>query len=72
MTTEDEEKAEVLNAFFMSVFKGQTSYPQGTPLSDLVAHLGSRLNPPQFRRKQSETYYFNWTATSPWGQMGFL
>lgn len=30
MTTEDTEKAEVLNAFFTFVFKRQTSYPQGT------------------------------------------
>ena len=29
MATEDEEKAEVLNAFLASVFKSQTSYPQG-------------------------------------------
>ena len=39
VTTEDKEKAEVLNAFFTSVFKSQTSYPQGTPLSDLVASM---------------------------------
>ena len=30
VTTEDKEKAQVLNALFMSVFKSQTSYPQGT------------------------------------------
>jgi len=40
VTTEDKEKAEVLNAFFMSVFKSQTSYPQGTPLPDLGAREG--------------------------------
>ena len=28
VTTEDKDKAEVPNAFFTSVFKGQTSYPQ--------------------------------------------
>ena len=30
MTTEDKEKAEVLNAFFTSAFKSQTNYPWGT------------------------------------------
>ena len=35
VTTEDKEKAEVLNAFFTSIFKSQTSYPQGTRLSEL-------------------------------------
>ena len=32
VTTEDKEKAEVLYAFYTSVFKSQISYPQGTPL----------------------------------------
>ena len=36
MTTEDKEKAEVLNAFSTSVFKCQTSYLQGTLPSDLA------------------------------------
>ena len=30
MTTEEKEKAEVLNAFFTSAFNSQISYPQGT------------------------------------------
>jgi len=45
VTTEDKEKAEVLNAFFTSVFKDQTAYPQGTPLSDLVVFAGEQTKP---------------------------
>ena len=74
-TTEDKEKAEVLNAFFTSVFKDQTAYPQGTPLSDLGVLAGEQTKPPlplpRFRRTQSETYCSYWTASSPWGQMRF-
>ena len=46
VTTENKEKAEILNAFFTPVFKSQTSYSQGTPLSDLVVLAGEQTNPP--------------------------
>ena len=46
VTTEDKEKAEVLNAFFTCVFKSQTSYPQGTPLSELAALAVEQTKPP--------------------------
>ena len=45
MTTEDKEKADVLNAFFTPVFKRQTSYPQVSPLSDLAALAGEQTKP---------------------------
>ena len=51
MTTEDKEKAEVLNAFFTSVFKDQTAYPQGTPLSDLVVLVGEQTKPPMIQEE---------------------
>ena len=35
VTTEDKKKAEILNAFFISAFNSQISYPQGTLCPDL-------------------------------------
>ena len=40
VTTEDKENEDVLNAFFTSVFKSQTSYRHVTPFSDLVVSAG--------------------------------
>ena len=70
MTTEDKEKADVLNAFFTSVFKSQTSYPQVSPLSDLAVLAGEQTKPPTIQ-EETETCYSNWTATSPGAQMRF-
>lgn len=35
ISTKDEDKTEILNAFFSSVFCGSTSYPQGTQPPEL-------------------------------------
>ena len=51
MTTEDKEKTEVLNAFFTPVLKSQASYPQGTPLSDLVVFAEEQAKPPTIQEE---------------------
>ncbi|XP_068516536.1 1-acylglycerol-3-phosphate O-acyltransferase PNPLA3-like [Anas acuta] len=45
MTTEDKEKAEILYAFFTSVFNSQTSYPWGTQPPDLKVWDGEQNKP---------------------------
>jgi len=45
LTIEDKKKSEVLNAFFMSVFKSQTSYPQSILLSDMEVSNGENKAP---------------------------
>lgn len=46
ITTKEEEKAEVLNAFFTFVFNSQISYPQGTQPLELENRDGQQNKTP--------------------------
>lgn len=46
MTNEDKEKTVVLSVFFMTVFKSQISYPEGTLPSDMEVLDGEKNKPP--------------------------
>ena len=49
MTTDDKEKAEVLNASFTPVFKSQSSYSGGTLPPDLDIRDGEQNKPPMIQ-----------------------
>lgn len=55
VTNEDNEKAEVLNAFFTSVLKSQIRYPWGTSPPALEVCDGEQNKPPTIQMER-ETY----------------
>jgi len=67
IATKDEEKAEVLNAFFAPVFNSQTSYSQGIQPPVLEDRDGEQNKPSII---QGEAVNTTWTLSNPWGWMG--
>jgi len=65
----DEEKAEVLNDFFASVFNSQTGYSQGSQPPVLEDMEGEWNKPPIIQGKQLTTCYSTWTLRSLCGRM---
>jgi len=58
VTTEDKKKAEVLNAFFMSVSNSKTCNPQGTLLSDLEVSDEEQKKLPTIQEKTVRNLLF--------------
>lgn len=66
ITTEVEEKVEVLNVFFISIFVRPVIFRVLNSFSCKIG-IGTRINSPQFRRKQRAACYSVLIVTSPWG-----
>ena len=68
LVIEDQDKTEVLNVFFASVFNSKTYYSLGTQPSALLARDGEQNKPCMIHRRFL-TCSESWMLTSPWGQM---
>jgi len=69
VTTEDKEKAEVLNAFFTSAYYRQISYPQGTLHPDLEVWDAAQNTTPVIQMETGSSSSIC-TVTSPWARTG--
>jgi len=72
MNAKDKEKAEILDDFFTSVFKSQTSYPQGTLDPDLEVWDGERNKPPMIQVRTVGDLLLHLDCYRFMGQMGSI
>jgi len=70
IANKDEEKAEVLNAAFTSVFKSQTGYPQGSQPPVLEDREGEQNKPPIIQQEAVNDLLCHLDTHNLWGQMG--
>jgi len=70
IANKDEEKVEVLNAFFASVFNSQTGYSQGSQPPVLEDREGEQNKPPITQEEAVNDLLCPWSLASLWGHMG--